>query len=63
MKGTKKLKDFFIDEKITHNERELVPLLVCGDDVLWVCGMRRSNLYKVSADTKSILKIELWEGK
>ena len=63
MKGTKKLKDFFIDEKITHNERESVPLLVCGDDVLWVCGMRRSNLYKVSAGTKSILKIELWEGK
>ncbi len=63
MKGTKKLKDFFIDEKIGADVRAKIPLVVCEDEILWVSGIRRSNLYRVSSETKSVLKIEFWEGK
>lgn len=63
MKGSKKLKDFFIDEKIKPSVRDILPLVVCDEQILWVCTLRRSNLYKVESETKKILKIEFWEGK
>ena len=62
MKGSKRLKDFFIDEKIAASERERIPLLVCGDEILWVCGVRRSALYTVDGSTKKILRTEFLEG-
>lgn len=63
MKGTKKLKDFFIDEKVDVKTRSRIPLVTCDDEILWVSGLRRSDLYKVSEKTTKILKIEFWEGK
>ncbi len=63
MKGTKKLKDFFIDEKVDVKTRARIALVTCGDEILWVSGLRRSDLYKVSEKTTKILKIEFWEGK
>lgn len=63
MNGTKKLKDFFIDEKIPSSKRNCTALVVCEDKLLWICGIRRSNLYKISNETKNILKIKFLEGK
>lgn len=63
MKGKKKLKDYFIDEKIPVSARGAVPLIVCGDEILWVCGRRRSGLYQVGNNTENILKIVFWEGR
>ena len=63
MEGSKKLKDFLIDEKIPARLRGKIPLVVCGGTVLWVCGYRRSNLHRITGDTEIILKIEFWEGQ
>ncbi len=38
--GSKKLKNFFIDNKVPREHRRLIPLLFCGPRLLWVCGMR-----------------------
>lgn len=57
--GKKKLKKFFIDEKVKRSLRNNIPLVVCGGDIIWVVGMRISDKYKVSAKTKSILKIQV----
>lgn len=40
MVGSKKLKDFFIDEKIPRYERNSIPLLLQGQEILWVIGRR-----------------------
>lgn len=53
--GSKKLKDYFIDEKIPQKERERIPLLCDGDQIMWVIGYRMSERYKVDSDTKRIL--------
>jgi len=58
MKGSKKLKEFFIDEKIPRRERDSIPLIVSGDTILWVVGKRVADYGKVDKDTKKILKIE-----
>ncbi len=55
--GSKKLKDFMIDVKIPADIRDSVPILASGNDVLWVVGYRMSESYKVTDETKRILKV------
>lgn len=55
--GTKKLKEYFIDRKIPREQRDLYPLIAVGSEVIWLIGDRISDNYKVTDDTKSILKI------
>lgn len=58
MNGTKKIKDYFIDEKIPKELRDKIPLLVDDENILWVVGYRTSEKYKVNEDTKRVLVIK-----
>ncbi|MDD4879569.1 MAG: tRNA lysidine(34) synthetase TilS [Candidatus Omnitrophica bacterium] len=53
----KKLQDLFIDLKVPRGKRERVPLLVSGKDIIWVCGLRLSDVVKIGCGTKHILRI------
>lgn len=55
--GSKKLKDFFIDYKIDRDEREKIPLVCDGDEIMWVVGYRISERYKITDKTNRILEI------
>lgn len=59
----KKLKDYFIDEKISVTERDRVLLLADGNHIMWISGYRISSFYKVSEDTKRILEITIHGGE
>ncbi|MDO5048030.1 MAG: tRNA lysidine(34) synthetase TilS [Anaerococcus sp.] len=59
MGGHKKLKDFFIDQKIDKNKRSKIPLILSDSSIIWVVGMRMSEDYKVDSTSKNILKIEV----
>lgn len=63
MKGSKKIKDYFIDKKIPREDREGVPLLVDDENIIWILGHSISDLYKVSKSTKRILEINYIGGK
>lgn len=41
--GTRKLKEWFIDKKIPRAERDAIPLLASGKQILWVVGHRTSR--------------------
>ncbi|MFQ5672296.1 MAG: tRNA lysidine(34) synthetase TilS [Nitrospinales bacterium] len=59
MSGTKKLKSFFIDEKIPREQRNRIPILTTRDgDIIWIFGKRISNTYRVTPETKNVLRIE-----
>ena len=58
MKGSKKLKDFFIDEKVPRDYRNTIPLVVDDEDILWIVGLRISENYKITSNTKNILVLE-----
>lgn len=60
--GGKRLKDYFIDEKIPKEERDEIPLLAEGQDILWVIGHRRSEAALVTDETKKVLKVEVWRN-
>ncbi len=55
----KKLKQYFIDEKIPAQDREKVLCLADGNRIIWVLGRRISEDCKVTEKTKNILKISV----
>ena len=58
LEGTKKLKNFFIDAKITRGKREQIPLVVSDKTIVWVLGMRIAGPFKVTQKTKKVLLLE-----
>jgi tRNA(Ile)-lysidine synthase len=62
MKGTKKLKDFFIDLKIPKYKRDEIPIVATKTDILWVVGYRINEKYKCTHNTKKILIVKFSGG-
>ena len=58
MKGTKKLKDYFIDEKINRKERDKIKLVCDDKNIIWIIGHRMDRRYKITSDTKEVLKLK-----
>ena len=52
--GTKKLKEFFIDEHVPRTVRDRVPLVVCEGEVVWAVGVRRFSSALVKEDESMI---------
>jgi tRNA(Ile)-lysidine synthase len=58
MIGHKKVKELFIEKKIPLAVRATLPLLVLGNEVIWIPGYGRSELGKVTPATKAILYLK-----
>ena len=58
-KGSKKLKDFFIDSKMPVFQRNRQILLASGNEIVWIVGMRLGNNYLPDANTKRFLNINI----
>ncbi len=59
MRGHKKVKDLFIDRKLPKPVRSRLPILLSGENILWVCGIMIDDRVKVSLDTEKVLKVSL----
>lgn len=59
--GKKKLKDYMIDEKIPRDKRDEVLLVADGSHIVWIVGYRISSYYKVTDETKKILRLDFTE--
>jgi tRNA(Ile)-lysidine synthase len=57
LKGSKKVKDILIDAKVPRHERDVMPIITCGDEVLWIPGYRISRDYAVPSDTAESIHI------
>lgn len=57
MKGTKKVQDFFIDQKIPQEERDRVPIVESAGRLIWIVGQRIDERVKVDKKTKKVLKL------
>jgi len=53
----KKLQDYFVDEKIPRDERDSVPVVVSGKDIIWVAGYRADERFKATGKTERFLKL------
>jgi len=59
VKGTQKLKEFFIDHKIPKFERPRIPLLISGEMIAWVVGYRIDERVKITENTQKVLKVKV----
>lgn len=62
MTDYKKLKKFFIDEKIDRELRDKIPLIFSGEDLILVGNLRRSNHYIPNKESQKILLLKIEEG-
>ena len=58
----KKIKELFINEKIPADKRDDVWLLADGSEIAVVFGVRISERYKLTADTKEVLEVRYCGG-
>jgi tRNA(Ile)-lysidine synthase len=55
--GTKKLSDLFIDGKVPRHERDVVPVLVSGSDIMWVMGWGTDGRFAPTDKTRRLLSV------
>jgi tRNA(Ile)-lysidine synthase len=56
--GRQKLKALFANRKIGRQHRGSWPLLLCGSEIVWVVGLRRSDAAPVSPATGQALRVQ-----
>ncbi|QRG67817.1 tRNA lysidine(34) synthetase TilS [Brevibacillus choshinensis] len=61
--GEKKLKDVLIDAKVPRAWRDRLPLLMAGEEVILVPGVRRSAVAPVSEQTRRFLHVRVEFGE
>ena len=59
----KKLTRCMIDEKVPREQRDSIPLITEGSEVLWIVGGRMNERYKITSETKNVLEIKYQGGK
>ncbi len=62
MASPKKLKKFFIDEKIDKDLRDRLPIILANNDILLVSNLRKSSIGELDSKSNKILLIKVEEG-
>jgi len=59
MKGKMKLSDFLINMKIPLIDKDNIVLLATRSEIVWVCGVRMSDKFKITEKTSNFIKAEI----
>jgi tRNA(Ile)-lysidine synthase len=55
MQGSVKISDLMINRKIPQLARSLWPLVVSGDQILWIPGIHLAHTYRVTEETEKLI--------
>ncbi len=58
MKGRKKISNFLSDVHIPARQKKMICVVSSGDDILWVCGVRLDNRFRVLEHTQNIARLQ-----
>jgi len=58
--GSKKVKDIMIDAKIPRRMRNRLPMVIHGEEIIWIPGLRRSDWAPVTKKTRRFLYL-MWQ--
>lgn len=57
MNGTKKIKDYLVDTKVPRTDRDRIPMLVSGNDILWIIGFTTNEKFRILPQTQRYLHL------
>lgn len=58
--GSTKLKKYLNGEKVLPTQRDDQPLLVCGDEIVWVIGMRADQRFLAKIGQENVLSLHIY---
>ena len=61
MNNFKKISDILIDSKINRFEKRNKYLLCSNDKIIWLCGLKLDERFKVTSKTKSFAEVK-WKN-
>lgn len=61
MKGHKKIKDFYIDEKVPKKDRDCIRLVCDDEKIIWIQNMRLDDRCKITEETNNIMILSFQE--
>lgn len=56
--GSKKIQDVFVDRHVPRAERDRVPIVTAGTDVVWIPGMMLSRDVAISPETERVVHLQ-----
>ncbi|MCA1810341.1 MAG: tRNA lysidine(34) synthetase TilS, partial [Lentisphaerae bacterium] len=56
--GSRKLQDIFSDLKVPATQRSSIPLLVCGDEIIWLPSYRIAQAWALRPNERRMLLVE-----
>ncbi len=59
MTGSKKLSDFFSEQKMSASEKQETPIVESGGSIVWVAGRRLDDRFKMTKETTSIYQLTM----
>lgn len=59
LEGTTKVSDIMINNRIPDLARARWPIVVSGDEVVWVAGIRMSHAYRLKETTCHVITLRL----
>jgi tRNA(Ile)-lysidine synthase len=57
--GSRKLKEVLIELRVPARDRTRSPLVVCGERIVWVCGLAVAEEVKVTRETKRFMRLSV----
>ncbi|HZK25578.1 MAG TPA: tRNA lysidine(34) synthetase TilS [Oscillospiraceae bacterium] len=57
--GSRKVKKILIDKKIPQHKRDQLPVVIAGEEIIWLGGVDIAHAYRVTADTKQVLHLKI----
>ncbi len=57
MKGSRKLSDILVDTKVPRRQRDRVPVVRDRERIVWLAGVRMSEIHKVGPGTRNALRL------
>jgi tRNA(Ile)-lysidine synthase len=55
----KKIQDFFVDEKVPRDKRDRVPIVLSGNDIIWVAGFRADERFRTTESTEKFIRLTI----
>jgi tRNA(Ile)-lysidine synthase len=55
--GTRTLGDLFTDRKVPRERRRSLPVVECGDEIVWVPGVATSERFRIGASTRAAVHL------